>query len=83
MVDGKVLNPEQRITRMEALKMWTWNGAYLTFEEKEKGSIETGKLADLAVITKNYTTCPEDEIKDIEALHTVVGGKVVYDRLNK
>jgi predicted amidohydrolase YtcJ len=81
MVDGQVLNPEQRITRMEALKMWTWNGAYLTFEEKEKGSIEPGKLADLAVITRNYATCPEDEIKDIEALRTVVGGKVVYDRL--
>jgi predicted amidohydrolase YtcJ len=81
MVDGNVLNPEQRITRMEALKMWTWNGAYLMFAEKEKGSIETGKLADLAIITKNYATCPEDEIKDIEALRTVVGGKVVYDRL--
>jgi predicted amidohydrolase YtcJ len=81
MVDGNVLNPEQRITRMEALKMWTWSGAYLMFAEKEKGSIETGKLADLAIITKNYATCPEDEIKDIEALRTVVGGKVVYDRL--
>ncbi len=81
MVDGQVLNPEQRITRKEALKMWTWNGAYLTFEEKEKGSIEPGKLADLAVISRNYATCPEDEIKDIEALRTVVGGKVVYDRL--
>jgi predicted amidohydrolase YtcJ len=81
MVDGKVLNPEQRITRMEALKMWTWNSAYLMFAEKEKGSIEPGKLADLAVITKNYATCPEDEIKDIEALRTVIGGKVVYDRL--
>ena len=82
MTDGKVLNPEQRITRMEALKMWTWNGAYLSFEEKEKGSIEPGKLADLAVITKNYATCPEDEIKDIEVFRTVVGGKVVYDRLH-
>jgi predicted amidohydrolase YtcJ len=81
MVDGKVVNPEQRITRMEALKMWTWNGAYLMFAETEKGSIEPGKLADLAIITKNYATCPEDEIKDIEALRTVVGGKVVYDRL--
>jgi len=48
MVDGNVLNPEQRITRMEALKMWTWNGAYLMFAEKEKGSIETGKLADIS-----------------------------------
>lgn len=81
MVDGNVLNPEQRINRMEALKMWTWNGAYLEFAEKEKGSVEPGKLADLAIITKNYATCPEDEIKNIEALRTVVGGKVVYDRL--
>jgi predicted amidohydrolase YtcJ len=81
MIDGNVLNPEQKISRMEALKMWTWNGAYLMFAEKEQGSIETGKLADLAVISKNYATCPEDEIKDIEALRTVVGGKVVYDRL--
>lgn len=80
-IEGHVLGPEQRITRMEALKMWTWNGAYLMFAEKEKGSIEAGKLADMAVISKNYLTCPEDEIKDIEALRTVVGGKVVYDRL--
>ena len=81
MVDGNVLNPEQKISRMEALKMWTSNGAYLMFAEKEKGSIEPGKLADLAVISKDYATCPEDEIKNIEALRTVVGGKVVYDRL--
>jgi hypothetical protein len=81
MVDGNVLNPEQKISRMEALKMWTWNGAYLMFQEKEKGSIETGKLADMVVISKDYAKCPEDEIKNIEALQTVVGGKVVYDRL--
>jgi hypothetical protein len=81
MVDGNVLNPEQRISRMEALKMWTWNGAYLMFAEKQKGSIEPGKLADLAVISKDYAKCPEDEIKDIEALLTVVGVKVVYDKL--
>jgi predicted amidohydrolase YtcJ len=80
-VDGTAVHPEQRISRMEALKMWTWNGAYLMFAEKEKGSIEPGKLADLTVISKDYTTCPEDEIKDIEALRTVVGGKIVYDRL--
>src|ERR1043166_9407406 len=80
-VDGEVLNPEQRISRMEALRMWTWNGAYLMFAEKDKGSIETGKLADLVVLSKDYAKCPEDEIKDIEALRTVVGGKVVYDKL--
>jgi hypothetical protein len=78
--DGKVLNPEQRISRMEALKMWTWNGAYLMFGEKEKGSIEPGKLADMVVISKDFSTCPEDDIKDIEPLETIVGGKVVYQR---
>lgn len=80
MVDGNVLNPEQRISRVEALKMWTWNNAYLTFGEKQVGSIEPGKLADMAVITKDFATCPEDEIKNIETLKTIVGGKVVFDR---
>ncbi|HTS61664.1 MAG TPA: amidohydrolase [Candidatus Acidoferrales bacterium] len=80
-VDGTVLNPEQRISRMEALKMWTWNGAYLMFAEKDRGSIEPGKLADLVILSKDYETCPEDEIKEIEALRTIVGAKIVYDRL--
>ena len=78
-VDGTVLNPEQRISREEALRMWTINGAYGTFEEDSKGSIETGKLADMIVISKDYLNCPVDEIKDIETLLTVVGGKVVYE----
>jgi len=78
--DGSVLNPEQCIRREEALRMWTLNAAYLSFEEKIKGSIEPGKLADLVVISKDYLTCPVDEIKDIEALETVVDGKVVYRR---
>lgn len=78
--DGSVLNPEQCIRREEALKMWTLNAAYLSFEEKIKGSIEPGKLADFVVISKDYLTCPVDEIKDIEALETVVDGKVVVRR---
>jgi predicted amidohydrolase YtcJ len=78
--DGKVLNPEQCISRMEALKMWTWNAAYLMFAEKETGSIEPGKLADMVVISKDFATCPEDDIKDIEPVETIVGGKVVYQR---
>jgi predicted amidohydrolase YtcJ len=77
-VDGTVINPEQRITRDQALRMWTMNGAYLSFEEKIKGSIEPGKLADLVVISKDYLSCPEDQIKEIEALLTVVDGKEVY-----
>jgi len=75
---GGVLGPEQRITREEALKMWTWNSAYLSFDEKVKGSIEPGKLADLAVISKDYLKCPVEEIKDIDALVTMVDGRVVH-----
>ncbi len=76
--DGGVLHTEQAITREEALRMWTSSGAYLAFEEKWKGSIETGKLADFVVISKDFAKCPVDEIKDIESLLTVVGGKSVY-----
>jgi predicted amidohydrolase YtcJ len=77
-VEGSVINPEQRITREEALRMWTLNGAYLSFEEKKKGSIEPGTLADLIVISRDFLGCPVDEIKEIETLLTVVDGKVVY-----
>jgi len=79
-VDGTLLHPEQAITREEALRMWTLNGAYLSFEEKLKGSIEPGKLADLVVISKDYLSCPVEEIRNIQALTTVVGGKVVYEK---
>ena len=79
-IDGTVLNPEQRITRAEALRMWTLNGAYLSFDEKVKGSIEPGKLADMVVITKDYLSCPLDEIKSIEPLLTIVDVKLVYRR---
>jgi predicted amidohydrolase YtcJ len=76
--DGSVLGPEQTITREQALRMWTINGAYLSFEEASKGSIEAGKLADMVVISKDILRCPVDEIRDIEALLTMVDGKVVY-----
>jgi len=77
-VDGAVLGPDQAVTREQALRMWTLNGAWMTFDEKIKGTIEPGKLADLVVISKDYLRCPVDDIKDIEALLTVVGGQVVY-----
>lgn len=75
MVNGEVLDPEQRITRQEALKMRTIWAAWFQFEEKDKGSLEPGKLADLVVIDRDYLTCPEDEIRDIQPLMTMVGGK--------
>ena len=70
--------PEERISRESALKQYTLNGAYAIFAENRKGSIETGKLADLVVLNKDYLTCPAEEIKEIRALLTLVGGKVVY-----
>ena len=78
--DGSVFNPEERISREQALRMWTWNAAYHSFDEDVKGSIEPGKLADIVVISKDYLTCRVAEIRDIEALRTVVGGRVVFER---
>lgn len=77
---GEVVGPEQKISREDALRALTINGAHLTFEEDIKGSIEVGKLADLAVLSDDILTCPEQEIEDIEALTTMVGGKIVYRR---
>jgi hypothetical protein len=74
------LHPEQRISRTEALRLYTINNAYLTFEEKEKGSLEAGKLADFIVIDRDYLKCPEAEIRDIKVQQTWVGGKRVWQR---
>jgi predicted amidohydrolase YtcJ len=74
---GRVIHPEQKISRAEALKTHTIWAAYLQFAEKERGSIEAGKFADLVVIDRDYLTCPEAQIKDIEPLMTVLDGKIV------
>ena len=76
-IAGKVLHPEQKITREEALKMRTIWAAYFQFEEKDKGSLEAGKLADFVVIDRDYLKCPEDEIRQIEPLMTFIEGKKV------
>ncbi len=79
-VRGGVIHPEERITRAEALRMYTLGGAYRTFNEKSLGSIETGKLADLVVIDRDYLTCPEDDIARIEPVMVVVDGRIVRRR---
>jgi predicted amidohydrolase YtcJ len=71
--------PEQAITRYEALRAATYEGAYLTFDEKLRGSIEVGKRADLAVLSADPLTVPEDDIKDIAADLTVYNGRVVHE----
>ena len=76
--DGSVHNPEQRITRREALRMWTLNAAYLTFEEDVKGSLEPGKYADFVIVDRDILTCAEDELRDARVLSTLLGGREVY-----
>ena len=75
-----VMGPQQRVTRQEALRMMTINNAYITMEEDVKGSLEPGKLADLVVLSGDYLTVPDEQIKELKALATVLGGKVVYQQ---
>lgn len=72
--------PEQKITVEEALHAHTMGSAYASFEEKDKGSLEVGKLADLAMIDRDLTTMPPDSLRDAKVVLTVVGGKVVFRR---
>ncbi len=73
--------PGEKMTRQEALKSFTIWAAEGQFEENIKGSLEAGKLADFVVVDRDPVTCPEMEIKDINALLTVLGGEAVYDKL--
>ncbi|MFC9599065.1 amidohydrolase [Peribacillus butanolivorans] len=72
--------PEESMTREEAIKAFTIWAAEGSFEEKIKGSLETGKLADFIVIDKDPMQCPEEQLKDIQVLTTVLGGEVVYKK---
>jgi predicted amidohydrolase YtcJ len=78
-VGGAALYPEaNRLDRNEALRRYTVGSAWFSGEENKKGTIEVGKLADLAVLSADYFSVPEPEIKGIESVLTIVGGKVVY-----
>jgi predicted amidohydrolase YtcJ len=71
-------HPEQRITREEAIRLYTINNAYLTFSENDRGSIEKGKLADLIVLDRDLLECPLEEMPQTQVLQTYVGGKQVF-----
>lgn len=75
-----MLHPEQRVSRAQALRFYTIQNAFLTFEEKEKGSLEPGKLADFAVLDRDILTCPEAAVRTIQAVETWLGGEKVFAR---
>ena len=77
---GEPFNPAHRMTREEALRSYTINGAYAAFEETSKGSLTPGKLADVAVLSKDIMTIPDAEIPTAVVELTIVGGKVKYRR---
>jgi hypothetical protein len=80
MNSGEILAPKERLTVPQVLQLYTKNGAYIGFEENEKGSLEPGKLADFIVVDRDVLSIPEDELKDVQVLMTFVGGKLVYER---
>src|SRR6266436_8734361 len=84
LLDGKVVDgtpmrgPQESPDREEALRMYSLNSAWFTFDEDKRGSLEPGKYADLAVLSDDYLTVPVAKVGDLHAVLTMVGGKVVY-----
>jgi predicted amidohydrolase YtcJ len=78
LADGSVFYPDQRMSRLEALKSYTINAAYAAFEEESKGTLKVGKYADVVVLTKDILTVPESEIPATQVKYTIVAGKVKF-----
>jgi predicted amidohydrolase YtcJ len=76
--DGTVFYPDQRMSRLEALRSYTINPARAAFEESVKGSLEVGKFADITVLSQDILTIAEQEIPNTEVLYTIVGGNIRY-----
>lgn len=77
---GTIIGPEQCLTRMQALRAFTLGGAYFLGVEAQRGSLEVGKLADLAVLSDNPLHVPEERLPNLQAHLTLLGGQAVYDR---
>jgi predicted amidohydrolase YtcJ len=75
---GELILPGEQIGRKDALRLYTAANAWFNFEENDLGSIEVGKLADLVVLDRPYLDISDEEIKQIESLLTIVGGRVVH-----
>jgi predicted amidohydrolase YtcJ len=72
--------PEQKIAVEEALRAYTWGGAYASFEEGEKGTLEPGKLADVTIVDRDLTQAPPESLASAKVVATIVGGRVVFSR---
>jgi predicted amidohydrolase YtcJ len=80
---GRVLGPGQRLDGEQSLRLVTSHAASLSFEERVKGTLEPGKLADLAVLSEDPTRVAVDSLRDVQVLLTMVGGRIVHDRLGR
>jgi predicted amidohydrolase YtcJ len=80
LADGTPFFPEQAMTREQALRSYTIDTAYAAFEDEQKGSLTVGKLADMVVLSEDILTTPENRIRDAQALYTIVGGRVRFER---
>ncbi len=78
--DGSVFYPDQKMTRMEALKSYTTNCAFASFEENIKGKLIKGMMADITVLSNDLLNCADDEIPNTKVLYTIVNGKIVYEQ---
>ena len=76
--DGTYFFPEEKMTREEALKSYTINGAYASFEENKKGTLSVGKLADVTVLDTDLLSASDEEIKNAKVIFTIIGGEVLY-----
>jgi predicted amidohydrolase YtcJ len=79
---GEILYAKEGIKPIEAIRAYTIDGAYAAWEENIKGSVEPGKLADLCVLDRDPLKVPREELKDVQTLMTIVGGKIMYDKLH-
>jgi len=79
--NGEVLNLNERLSVLQAIRVYTYNGAYTAFEEHEKGSLEEGKLADLAVLSDDILALPPIKIRELQVDQTYVDGRLVYERI--
>lgn len=77
---GDLVGENQKVDVLQAIRMFTYNGAYASFEEKIKGSLEPGKLADVVILSQDLLTFPRERVREVEVTHTFLDGELVYCR---